>query len=75
MMADEPEQVAYGRLDPLCSLNLPINALIGYVDAQEGRTENPFATGTKAASDWEGGYALSVKEGTAKLPPHTGLAP
>lgn len=64
MMADQPEDVSFGRLEPLCSLDLPLNALVGYNDAQHGRpeTDNPFAQGSTEWRQWTDGYNLAVKE-------------
>ncbi len=60
-------------LEPLCSLDLPLNALVGYNDAQHGRalTDNPFAAGSAAAREWIDGHALAEKE--LQLSPGFGL--
>lgn len=68
MMADKPNRISHGQLTPLCSLELPLSALVGYWDAQAGIADNPFAADSAAASEWIAGYDLAALEGAARLP-------
>ncbi len=64
----DPDFDVPAMLEPLCSLELPINACVGYRDAQRGLTRNPFPMESSAAREWAEGYDLSIKDGTARAP-------